>query len=420
MPEPGDVVRAPESWRAACAPLGASDAWVDHAIIAGNSDKASYFQALQRHTNLSRFRHVLPPSALRRLPTRPSVGFVGDSIMRELSMAWHGVAPNATSQYIWDDRVDLAAWRLASAANGSQQNHADRLPPHEAADVKRLAAALAAFEDPCGGLDALFVGGFALHRLLRLNEAENNGSLTTHPSGAASPVAQFESELRPWLRRLSRLASETQRPIVYVGAPTLHVAMRLLSPPTNSWDQFADASLLRVWGAVERRMERELARDSVADSTTSNAGAPPAGMAPGRASRLQSPLLFFLHPSELTSRCGAARCDGMHFGSDFKAYHCFSSMGLVVSFVGEYLQTTSGLAEALEAATHRRHTACHHTLAPGTPPTDDFSCRRRSAPWRMCAGHTGGASYVAGRTLGCHCYDETSLRAEQMTPWVHS
>lgn len=413
----GDVVPAPDSWRGACAPLSAaSDAQVEAAILA--SDKASYFQALQRHTNLSLFRHVLPPSDLPRFPTTASVAFVGDSLMRELSLAWHGLAPNGSTQFVDVSLVDLAARHLALTSTMTDSQHEDtRLrrqvqngsqheawPPQalSAQQSERLRLALDAFNTTCGGFDALFVGGFALHRLLFLREAV---AAIPHLK-AASPVGQFANELRQWLRTLARLAAATQRPIVYVGSPTVHAATRVLSPPANNWDTFGDLSLLQLWGTVERSLEREMRREMRHEIMPNASGS----------SQHQTPPLFFLHLSELTQRCGAARCDGMHFGSDFPAWGCYSSSGLLFPFMAEYLRQTTGLIEAIDvAAAQRRAPACR-ALAPGA---DDSTCRRHNAPWRTCSGRVGYA-HMKGMSLGCHCYDLSSLRTEQMTPWLHS
>ena len=75
-----------------------TQAVVDEMAAASRGSKAEYFRLLQHRTsphNLSGVRRMVP-AARQLLDTTIRLAFIGDSIMRELSFAWHAIAPDPT------------------------------------------------------------------------------------------------------------------------------------------------------------------------------------------------------------------------------------------------------------------------------------------------------------------------------------
>lgn len=331
------------------------------AAAAGGS-KARYFESLQRGTaphNLSRTRRVQPR---RRdvLNTTVRLAFVGDSVMRELSLAWHAVAPRSMAQYVYAERSNLTS--------------------------PAVQAALQAVRADCA-LDGIFVGSAALHSLYR-------GSMEGARERASSPANPYEQHAAPTravVATLSDVARAAMRPIVYVGTMPVDVATLLLHPPKRDWDSFHDFYLAELWAASERDIERSERASLDAH-------------------------LAFLHPSSLVAQCPGVRCDGMHFNAEYPVFGCASSLGLWYDFIVSWMRD-SRVLERAEAAQARRRQQCDGPDMKCTDKSTGTSGARLPLPWRAVGSTHINKAHALGLTLGNHCYDERALPIEQMRPW---
>jgi hypothetical protein len=333
--------------------------WVARAA----GSKANFFRLLQQGTrpfNLSGVRHVVP-RAEQLLSTTVRIAFVGDSMMRELSFAWHALAPHSMAQYVW-------------AESASLENPAVR-------------AVLHALRADCA-FDGVFVGA-GLHRLSRGKDCISSHYCTPLNESRA-PYDEHIELTRGLLAGLSDVAAAASRPIAYVGTMPPDAITLLLEPRKVGWHSFYDFSLAELWASAERELEQT-------ERTTLDRH------------------LRFLHPSTLAARCRGVRCDGMHFFSDMPSVNCAGSLHLYFGFLRRWI-VSSGWLHMAEQAGRRRQMHCN---------TSAMRCSDQAAPvgsarplpWRL-SGARNSRNHALGLTLGSHCYDEYALPIARMTPWL--
>jgi len=295
-----------QNLEAACALLQSSTA-LAKLYARGGGHPSQYYNAvahLTQPTNLTHTRFVTADFSLAKPaaeslasdehPRNVTVAVLGDSIARELSIVIRQVAPWITVTYIATSTTDLKT--------------------NKGVFTTETEYALASLYS-CS-LDAIFVGGFAgpwkLRALKRMSSHIN-------------PYTTHASELTPHLDRLDCLASHTTTPVVFVGSMPLDADSFFLSTggyPLN----FGQLNLANIWAYVEKQAER--------------------------ANRFHESM-HFLHPVDLSSSCPGARCDGMHFGSSFKSFHCSPSLSIWFPFVADFLLSL-GLTEANSLQARRR------------------------------------------------------------------
>ena len=263
------------------------------AITSSNGSKANYFRFLQNITSLSRVGPAFSTSAQRvhSIQGRKSkVLFLGDSIVRELSESFGRLRTGSYFRY-----TKVMRWIFAPDYNiqAGLQSYIR--------DTRRG-----------GPFNTVFVGGLGVHFLLR-----NNNSLLVDLK--ESPVELHRFLVRTYLAAWADLSSELDTQLIFVGTIPLEAALMHLYPPKGDWAAFFDFSLAEIWADIDS-VEYQRLVDSW-----------PLSM------KLNPPLQFF-NPAQLAQRCGAIRCDGMHFASQFaKEYGCYPSAFLWESEIAEFL-----------------------------------------------------------------------------------
>lgn len=276
------------------------------------------------------------------LSTTASIGFLGDSTVRELSGAYAAIAPAGEAMYFTESYVGkaLAAFRRDSSTSSCSGEWCalEKL-------LKRHAAR---------PFDALIMGGFQHYNFRHV--PWNRDSLATAPEGlgfdhrihaetvrsapregptnhrlkAHSPYRNHRLLVEEVATALGCLAAALRTPIVLSGTVYVDATGVLMDPPKHDWDTFHDLSLPKIMSAAERDVARQRANTAEAvDSSQETANAAPAS------------LLHFLHPSEVSAMCPGIRCDGIHFGSFYHrataGFECAQTKAAWHEFVAEFL-----------------------------------------------------------------------------------
>ena len=203
--------------------------------------------------------------------------FIGDSIIRELSESFarisHGTSTKLTGvmQWDWDKKYNIQAGLERHIRDANRHG---------------------------GPFGTVFVGGLGLHFLLR------NSNKLIHGNG--SPGELHRTMVRKYLVEWAQVSSKLSLQLIFVGTIPVEAAIIHLHPPKKDWASFYDLSLAQIWANTDGSEYQRLV-DSWPSSTKLN------------------PPLYFFDPAPLARRCGAVRCDGMHFGSHFAEWGCASS-----------------------------------------------------------------------------------------------
>ena len=371
-----------ERW---CANLtqAAVASWVSRA----DGEKTKFFELVREGTQpleltgaASARRHR--SCRVHRPTDPPRLMFIGDSIMTELMEAYGMIVPNAKKQFY--HFASLTAFN-SSIRYGENQTIAPWLD---------LAS---------NSWDALFFNPASMWRMVRpwgsSWPSRKGGGTAAHsithgvewyveaarlPYQDAgnrplfSPHRLHREFIRPWLTRLSCLASELSLPIVFVGSLPVDEQVLMLNPPKHDWDKMHTFGLLELMAQVERDAEAEQCAAHAAVSA--------------RAGGLPSSGLHFFHPSDLARACPGARCDGMHYSSNFphtnvshelkdkRGWNCHTSLHLWCPFLQDFLERY--LPHALGGAPDQ----------PGQPPCvrprGDLSAARRIKAAEKCFAAT--------------------------------
>jgi len=200
--------------------------------------------------------------------------------------------------------------------------------------------------------DAVFVGGLGLHRLFRHGhgqqwesdasrlEYNDHNNRTLH-----SPYKAHRALLSTWLHRFTCFSRALRVPFVFVGTLPVDEPVVLLEPPKYDWDDFHDTQLTQVMSLVERELESKFAD------------------------------LRFLHPSLLANACPGARCDGVHYGSQFDSgaadYGCHATPALWCPLLSQFMRCRLPSLLAGDVHAHRADSSM-----PMTRPETHFRTHR--------------------------------------------
>ena len=267
------------------------------ALLASRGRKRDYFAALQEGTRPLNVTGIERNAPDFRIESTASIGFVGDSLTRELAEAVAAIAPKATVHYYPEPLVEMS--------------HKSRyVGLHKALhDI-----------DSCA-LDALFVGGFGHWYLKSL----------FYGSTRVPPYRNHAERIAPQLDRIECIATQTALPVVFVGIVPLDADMLMLYPGDSVFVQFRDMNTLNVWARVERTLEQ-----STPD---------------------YDPNFHFLHLSDLTTQCPGMRCDGQHFKAPHAVENgCRNSLSVYFARVADFLE---GLRLSSEGTLARRRRRCN-------------------------------------------------------------
>ena len=275
---------------------------VAHWVAEAGGTRKGFFAQVQSFTNLTRAHQAGRSDAQRPTTQMASgrYGFIGDSIVGEIRSAFELLAPAAQTVFFQLPSVSLHP-SIVGQAPMSSLPESRRTLHHAMRSLLNCS------------LDALFVGGFGLHRLRR------DQRFQPHGLAAAQSLYTFHKQfVRANLLLLECLAKQTRAPIVFVGMQTLDTEVLLLDPPKHDWYNFFPPSVAAVWASAERDLEHE-----------------------------RKWTLHFMRPSELATACPGVRCDGMHFASRYAEYGCYSSAHLWSDWMlPELLQRLQGAGQA--------------------------------------------------------------------------
>jgi len=272
---------------------------IEAAIASSNGSKANYFRYLQKFTPLSRGGSTLSMNKMRSNYARhihsmrgynSGILFIGDSIVREISESFARISPGSPYRY-----EEVNKWKWAPGFNIQAGLEAHIRDTRHGGPFKTV-----------------FVGGLGLHFLYR-----NGNELIVDPK--SSPVELHRFLVRTYLAAWAELSSKLSTQLIFVGTIPLEDALLHLHPPKGDWAAFYHFSLAKIWAGIDGVEYLRLV-----DSWSSDM-------------KLNPPLHFF-DPARLAQRCGAIRCDGMHFSSHFpKEFGCYSSAFLWDAEIADFL-----------------------------------------------------------------------------------
>ena len=245
--------------------------------------KELYFSQLRTSLRTSLTRKPSTGPLVQLESNASNIPFLGDSIVREIYQ-----------------RTTIMLLRGKAQATWSPYPHAE---PGEAGLEKTRQAILKQFK--ARPFDLAVVGGLGVHHLFR-NAPCMQGE---------DPLTLHEELIRSYLVMFHQLAIYLRRPFVYVGTMSVDGMTVLMRPPKEDWADFADFSLPVLWDSTETQIF--------------DGGA-------------FGPALSHLRPSALAARCPGIRCDGLHFGSDFKEFNCHSTVNLWDRFLAEFYSKNIG------------------------------------------------------------------------------
>jgi hypothetical protein len=319
--------------------------WRD-SVLAG---RQGMFAQLQRATapfNLTGEKHDTAEredaAVARRLATQHGrrlwpMLVVGDSVARELAVSLDHLLPGGSDQasHLIKSFASSAVsfWfhsstKMSHDWSAQREQHYMRDAHWYEANMSQIFHRLDACE-----VDALFVGGYGNWQLRR-------GFRKVSGERRASPVRAYERFIRGEMAIASCLAQETAIPVIFIGTIPTHAPTVLLDPPKQDWADQYDLALAGVYAAVERAIFSEMQQSG--------------GREPGFGATGVNARLHLISSADLVGECPLARCDGIHFGSDFPTFRCRSSMVLWHRFVAGFLRS-SGI---LDVAPATRHRAC--------------------------------------------------------------
>lgn len=162
----------------------------------------------------------------------------------------------------------------------------------------------------------VFVGGTALHHLTHKHHTHG-----VNIDSVNDVIAMQRERVAAVLKTLVSLQNELNITAVYVNAPVIDEPILFLDPPKGDWDDFYDFSLLKLFGYSDANLCKEHG----------------------------IPLLDALF---VTLNCAGIRCDGMHYGSDFKEWNCSSSISVwdnvIMKVMNEVLASNPSLKSNVE------------------------------------------------------------------------
>ena len=175
--------------------------------------------------------------------------FIGDSVVREITERFERVLgkpvtwiPTATEYFNEDfSTVTTPTGRSHQVVKNAAANifHGDG-NLHQYRD-----AILSKVKDLGGRVDAVFVGGLALHHLVR-------GS----PCGEGiDPVEYHRRIIAAHFKQMHELSSLLGTPFVFVGSQTVDAKVLMMTPSKKDWSSFNDFSLAEVTsGSLPQRL----------------------------------------------------------------------------------------------------------------------------------------------------------------------
>ena len=160
--------------------------------------------------------------------------------------------------------------------------------------------------------------------------------------------------LSTWLQRFTCFSRALRVPFVFVGVMPVDEPVVLLEPPKHDWDSFHDLHLTQVMSIVEHELESKFAD------------------------------LRFLHPSLLANACPGARCDGVHYGSQFDSgaadYGCHATPALWCPLLSQFVRCRLPSLLAGDVHAHRAYSSMPMTTPETLSRTHQLhQCLRRHA-----------------------------------------
>ena len=328
--------------------------------LAGRSGLFASLQAQTAPFSLSGLAHDLPeaddldaiasmiPGTHAHEPTRTLV--VGDSISRELALSLTALLPAR-------DRGSLLTRKQLDASNGGinrfstsavefrfhprsslfhdwlarRETHYAKETHWFETNMTRVLEQLESCE-----VDTLYLGGHGSWRMRR-------GFRRVDKTLRGSPVHYHESFVRVEMAMAACLASELGADIVYVGSLPVNAPTVLLDPPKHDWSELLDLTLAELWAAVEQEVFTSHFNRStmlqLKQQQQQQVQQQQLWAEQQQHSQQQTAGLHFLPLAALSDYCPLARCDGMHFASDYPAFGCRSSLAVWHRFMRRFLTT---------------------------------------------------------------------------------
>ena len=254
---------------------------IEQSLFRSKGRRRDFFKALRESTpfNVSGIDRL---RADFRLPTSASIGFLGDSVVRELSDAFSEIAPNATVTYYPEPLVSLSRFKMT-----------------------RQSGARTALSDlsKCS-LDALFIGGYGQWHAMKKFFTTRGDAYRQH--------AQFIS---PELDRIDCLARASRLPIVFIGMmpadAEIHFLPNSKEPTADYYNKVSDQALPLVWARVERMLFGGTRYDAN---------------------------MHLLYVVEIAQRCPGIRCDGSHFASSWASDVCHPTLSVWFPWLAEFTE----------------------------------------------------------------------------------
>lgn len=252
---------------------------VDSFLEKSLGSKDGYFKQLLRDFPATR---GLTDSGIR-VRTTSKLCFLGDSLVREIFLAWSRIAPWSKSEYRSTSCLFL---------NPANSNY-NRL------SVKIAQERLQFLES--SNCNTIIVGGLGPH-CMRRQEGIPPEKAAVLPA-VPLPVSLTDHKIltEEVITALVKVSETTKIPVILVGSPIVESDVMLLDPPKPDWDGFRDFAMskLRAFGEKE-------AFDRLVGAKE---GTGPLGAG--------SSIRFYYH-SQFHLRCPGFRCDGMHAENSVK------------------------------------------------------------------------------------------------------
>jgi hypothetical protein len=317
---------------------------------------------------------------------------VGDSISREVAASLDHLLPGGSDHdalRIHSFESSAVSFGFHSSTNLARDWSAEREQHYmrEAHWFETNISHVLSRLDACE-VDAVFVGGYGNWQLRR-------GFRRVSSDRKASPTRAYERFVRDEMALASCLAHETALPVVFVGTIPVHAPTVLLDPPKADWADQYDLALTELYPAIEREVffaqhqQRERSYHEHEEQSAEQGNA-------RTRTHDEAARLHYLSTATLVDECPLARCDGVHFGSDFPSLGCRPSMILWHRFLARFLQS-SGILDVAPATRYqscqarRRHRQRQHdqevspsagSSGSGSGARADLN-RKRSQGWRL-------------------------------------
>ena len=291
-----------------------SQSAVDKVLSRSNGTKHQFFQGMRAMFPLflGSSDSGLDDSRVR-INTTANVCFFGDSISRELSESWRRIAPQSATVLKTEPRQTRSCIHLNTRDSAYGKTYA-KVAKNRLGWMKN------------SNCDAIFVGGFGPHCLLRIPHAEKPGQNASLP--LPGTLQAHRSQVIEALRALADHSRAEGAPVIFVGSPVVEAEIMMLPPAKRDSLNFRDFSLEKLWAMGEKEAFQE-------ESTwkePKDEGSP----------RSAAPFLRLLYLARFHLACPGWRCDGMHANKPSLEFSCAGQPGFLDLLLAAFVET-SGL-----------------------------------------------------------------------------